>query len=284
MGIIYPHKQKTPRKGGLRAYNLTKINAFSVTLRVNGDCKTLEHKMYKNNITVPVTELPISKKYTTIIVEPTAYIDGFESDSYDTAELTSVLHLDNPIEQWVQIPLPFSTEKNSASISVISAGPDEFKDRIVSVSQIRGGYDNFKPYLSSLGLPEDQIDTNKELRNILKGMRVATVKLPAGKIVLKIQCSQIIEQDKTDSTRKTFSFKAYAPLPSFLVPVAAPLKLTVIFKDSANISREFKEPILSYPHGQIPTIESSVIDFGEDKLYYWKWQNDPVVEFTYKYA
>ncbi|MDO5343374.1 MAG: hypothetical protein Q4F02_00470 [Candidatus Saccharibacteria bacterium] len=232
---------------------------------------------------VSVGDLNISQKHTTIIVEPTAFADGFDKDAYDTAELSTLLWVENPEERWVEIPLPFATENFSASVSVISAGPDEYRDRIFSVSQIRNGFEKYIPYLRHLGTSEELLGNKKALRNILKGMRVAMVKLPAGNLVVKIQCSQIIKKDPDDMNGKTFSFKAFAPLPSFFVKNAAPLKLHVIFKDVDTISREIETPTLSYPFGDIPTVDSQETTFGGDKLYYWKWQNDPVVEFKYRY-
>ena len=71
-------------------------------------------------VTIPVTSLPINFKDSTLVVSPTAAVDGFEKTSYDSAVLVSELEINNPTEQLVEIPIPFPTEKYTASIAVVS--------------------------------------------------------------------------------------------------------------------------------------------------------------------
>lgn len=233
----------------------------------------------------PVTDLKVTQKHSTIVIEPTAFADGFDANSYDSAELTTMLWVDNTAgERWVEIPLPFATEKSSASIAVISAGPDEFKDRITNVKEIKGDIARFIPYLRNMKVSEDILSDTKKLKKHLKGFRVAMVYLPKGNLVIKIQCSQIINKDPSDPNGKTFSFRAYAPLPSFIVPVAAPLKLLVIFKNMDTIPRIIQEPIVSDPFSNgTPQIDGQQQDWCGDRFYSWTWKNDPVVDFKYTY-
>lgn len=234
---------------------------------------------------IPVTDLIINQKHTTIVVEPTAAADGFDKDSYDSAELTTMLWVDNPVERWVEIPLPFPTENASATIAVISAGPDEYSDRVTRVTRINGNLERFIPYLQHIKTPEDILANKKTLKELLKGFRVAMVKLPAGKLVIRIQASQIINKDAADVSGKTFKFRAYAPLPSFLVPNAAPLKLLVIFKNVTTTPRNIAEPVVSNPFGSevaLGTYQHQ--DWCGDRFYCWEWKNDPVVDFHYTYA
>lgn len=236
---------------------------------------------------VPITSLPITQKHSTVVVEPTAFVDGFETKSYDTAEMTTMLWVNNPQEQYVEIPVPYSSENFSASIAVISAGADEFEDRISHVKKIKGNPDRFVPYLQRMGFTPEQLDSKKELKDILKSFRVAVVLLPARNLVLKITLSAMIEPSATDANRKTFSFKTYSPLLSF-TPAGGhvSLKMMVIFKNVDTTPKTIQEPLVTNPFGegvndigQAPIVQ----DIHGDRLYAWRWNVDPVVEFTYSY-
>jgi hypothetical protein len=236
---------------------------------------------------VPITSLPITQKHTTAIVEPTAFVDGFEANSYDTAEITTMLWVNNPQEQWVEIPVPYSSENFSASIAVISAGPDEYQDRVTHVKQIKGDLSRFVPYLQRMGFTPEQLDTKKELKEILKGFRVAVILLPARSLVIKITLSAMLKPLSSDATRKSFNFKTYAPLLSFVpAPGHVSLKMMVIFKNVDTAPKIIQEPVVTNPFGegvgdigQAPVMQ----DIHGDRVYAWRWNIDPVVEFTYSY-
>ena len=239
-----------------------------------------------NQAAVPVTDLQIQKQHTTVTIEPTAFVDGFEADSYDSAEVTTMLWLNNTEERWVEIVIPFSTEKFSSSIAVISAGSDEYEDRIHKVNRIRGDVDRFIPYLRRLGVNEEQLSKKDELKKLLKGFRVAMVHLPVRQLVLRIQSTMIVESDVADNSRKTFKFRAYAPLPSFLAQGnAIPLKMHVIFKCVDDIPRIIQTPVVSNPFGNNVGDPAATDDkiVGGDRIFYWFWKQDPVVDFTYTY-
>jgi hypothetical protein len=243
--------------------------------------------MNNQNPVVPITSLPITQKHTTVVVEPTAFVDGFEPTSYDTAELTTMLWVNNPQEQWVEIPVPYSSENFSASIAVISAGPDEYQDRVTHVKQIKGDLNRFVPYLQRMGFTSEQLDTKKELKEILKGFRVAVVLLPARSLVVKITLSAMLKPVATDINRKTFSFRTYSPLLSFApAPGHVTLKMMVIFKNVDTAPKTIQDPVVTNPFGegvgdigQAPVVQ----DIHGDRVYAWRWNIDPVTEFTYSY-
>ncbi len=242
--------------------------------------------MNNQNSVVPITSLPITQKHTTVVVEPTAFVDGFEPTSYDTAEMTTMLWVNNPQEQWVEIPVPYSSENFSASIAVISAGPDEYQDRVTHVKKIKGDLTRFVPYLQRMGFTPEQLDSKKELREILKGFRVAVVLLPARNLVLKITLSAMISPAASDAARKTFSFKTYAPLLSFVpAPGRVSLKMLVIFKALDSAPRTIQQPVVTNPFGEgVDVSQPPVVqDIHGDRIYAWQWNIDPVVEFTYNY-
>jgi hypothetical protein len=147
-------------------------------------------------------------QHTTIVVEPTAQADGFDKDSYDSAEMTTMLWLNNTADRWVEVPLPFSTENFSANIAVISAGPDEFQDRVEKVNRVRGDVERFIPYLQRLGVPPEVLAKKSELKKLLQGFRVAMVHLPARPLVLRIQATMMVQPDSADASRKTYKFRA----------------------------------------------------------------------------
>jgi hypothetical protein len=244
--------------------------------------------MAENNQTaVPVTNLPITKKHTTIIVEPSAAVDGFDANSYDSAEVVTMLWVQNDAERWVEIPLPFPTEKFSATVAVISAGPDAYDDRLTTVKRIKGDVTRFIPYLQRFGVPAEVLNDKKKLKEYLQGFRVAMAYLPAGALVLRIQVTMMIEPKPEDATRKTFAFRAYAPLPSFILAGGrVPMTLMAIFKGDENIKRVITKQEVSNPFGEPanpvgePVLNQSICD---DVLFCWKWQSDPVVDFEYHY-
>lgn len=240
-----------------------------------------------NNMNTVVTDLPITKKQTTMVITPSAAADGFDKNCYDTAELTTMLWVNNDSEREVEIPLPFPTEKFSASIAVVSAGEDIYSDRIEQVARISGDLSRYNSYLQKIGIPQDVISDQKKLRETLKGFRSAKVHLPAGQIVIRIQSTMVIDPIVTDTSRKSYSFRAYAPLPSF-IPIAgrAPMTLTVIFKGYEGLVRTITKFDVSNPFGpDVPINGSPIIgqQIIDDTIYAWKWQSDPVVDFTYNY-
>ncbi len=237
-------------------------------------------------VTIPVTSLPINFKDSTLVVSPTAAVDGFEKTSYDSAVLVSELEINNPTEQLVEIPIPFPTEKYTASIAVVSKGADEFSDRVYQVTKIKGDVERLIPYLQRLGVPEPTLANKKELRKLLKGFRVGLVRLPAGTLLLRIELSQMIEPDfVADPTGRTFVFKTYAPLPSFLVAGGASMRLTATFKRTDHYPRVIEQHS-SDPFGNNvglpePTVTTSI---PGETLYHWDWKNDPVIEWKVVYS
>lgn len=238
-------------------------------------------------VAVPV-DLQITQKHTTVVVEPTASVDGFDANCYDTAEITSLLWVNNSAERWVEIPILYETENFTATIAVINAGPDEFSDRQFRIKKISGDVARFVPYLQRYGTPAEILQNTNKLKKYLKGFRVAMILLPARNVVIKITLSAIIKPLESDANRKSYNFKTYSPLPSFVLAGGrVPLRLTVIFKSTADIPRSVAEPVISNPFGEPvgePVEKVVGQDFIGDRFYYWKWQSDPVVEFSYAYS
>lgn len=224
----------------------------------------------------------ILKQHTTVVVEPTSQMGG----TYDSAEITTVFTVNNDQEREVEFILPYSTVKFSASIAVISAGEQAYSERIAQVGRIKGDLSRIKPYLQKIGLSEDQYDTNKELKSIAKQFRAGKLKLPQGQATIKIQLSAVIDEVTGEDGVKHYSFKAYSPLPAFsMAGGRVPLTLTALFKGDEVIKPQDITYNITNPFGDStnPVMEIPNQQLGEDITFFWKWQTDPVVEFTYNY-
>lgn len=232
----------------------------------------------------PALNLSIIKQHTTVVVEPTSQMGG----TYDTAIISTVFVVNNPGEASdVEVIVPYESESFSASVAVISAGAEAYRKRIDSLSKISGDIERIKPYLVKLQLPEDQYDTKKELRALAKQFRAGTVTVPAGQSAIKVQVSAIVEPKDINGV-KIFAFRAYAPLPGFGVSTSqrTPLSIAARFKGDEAIRPQVTKSAWSNPFGDPvgpPSIELPAQQHGEDTIFYWKWQYDPVVDFEYRY-
>jgi len=238
--------------------------------------------MSKTTLGDSALNLQILKQHTTVVVEPTSQMGG----TYDSAEITTVFTINNDQEREVEFILPYSTVKFSASIAVISAGEQAYGERIAQVGRIGGDLSRIKPYLQKIGLSEDQYDTNKELKSIAKQFRAGKLKLPQGQVTIKIQLSAVIDEITGEDEVKRYSFKAYSPLPAFsMAGGRVPLTLTALFKGDEVIRPQDITYNITNPFGDgtNPVTELLNQQVGEDITFFWKWQTDPVVEFTYNY-
>lgn len=232
---------------------------------------------------VPVTDLTINFKDTTLVIEPTAAIDGFDENSYDSVVLTTTLELNNAAERVVEIPLPFPAQSFTASIAIISKGADEYSDRLTQVTKVKGDAERFVPYLRRLQIPEETLSNEKALKDLLKSFRVGLVSLPVGNLAVRIQITQVVKPDPSDASRKTFKFRAYAPLPSFLVGGGAAMRLTAVFKQVDRYPRTISQ-VSSNPFGDaVGLTEPQTQTWCGDTFYHWDWKNDPVIDWTYTY-
>lgn len=238
--------------------------------------------MSKTTLGDSALNLQILKQHTTVVVEPTSQMGG----TYDSAEITTVFTVNNDQECEIEFILPYSTVKFSASIAVISAGEQAYSERIAQVGRIKGDLSRIKPYLQKIGLSEDQYDTDKELKSIAKQFRAGKLKLPQGQVTIKIQLSAVIDEITSEDGVKRYSFKAYSPLPAFdMSGGRVPLTLTALFKGDENIKAQNIVYNVTNPFGDGTNPMTELVNqpIGEDITFFWKWQTDPVVEFTYNY-
>lgn len=231
----------------------------------------------------PALNLPIVKQRTTVVVEPTSH----SGSTYDSAEITTVLTINNDQPREVEFILPYSTVQFSATMAVTSAGDAAYKERIVRVGRIDGNLERVKPYLQKIGLKPEDYDTPQELKTLIGQFRAGVLKLPAGQVTVKIQLSAVVnEMTKADGT-SVRSFKAYSPLPALAMNGGrVPLTLAVLFKGDESIRPQVTKYEVTNPFGDganSNTIQILAQPFGEDVSFYWKWQTDPVVEFEYHY-
>ena len=233
----------------------------------------------------PATDININFKDSTLIVSPTAGVDGFEKDSYDTAVLVTELEINNPEERLVEIPLPFPTKSYTASIAVISKGADEYSDRLFQVTKVKGNTERFIPYLQKMGVPAEVLGDKKKLKKLLEGFRVGLINIPQGTVLLRIEASEIVKPNTVlDVNRKTFTFKTYAPLPSFVVGSGATMRLTAIFKQVDRFPRSIGQ-VQTNPYGDAVGLPEPTVYDGipGEKIFHWEWRNDPVIDWTVTY-
>lgn len=238
--------------------------------------------MDKTTLGDSALNLQILKQHTTVVVEPTSQMGG----TYDSAEITTVFTVNNDQEREVEFILPYSTVKFSASIAVISAGEQAYREREAEVKRIKGDLSRIKPYLQKIGLSEDRYDTDKELKSIAKQFRAGKLKLPQGQVTLKVQLSAVIDEITDEDGVKRYLFKAYSPLPAFgMAGGRVPLTLTALFKGDENIKAQNIVYNITNPFGDGTNPMTELVNqpLGEDIAFFWKWQTDPVVEFTYNY-
>lgn len=238
--------------------------------------------MDKTTLGDSALNLQILKQHTTVVVEPTSQMSG----TYDSAEITTVFTVNNDQEREVEFILPYSTVKFSASIAVISAGEQAYREREAEVKRIKGDLSRIKPYLQKIGLSEDRYDTDKELKSIAKQFRAGKLKLPQGQVTLKVQLSAVIDEITDEDGVKRYLFKAYSPLPAFgMAGGRVPLTLTALFKSDENIKTQNIAYNVTNPFGDNTNPVTELVNqpLGEDITFFWKWQTDPVVEFTYNY-
>jgi len=231
----------------------------------------------------PALNLQITKQHATVVVEPTSQMGG----TYDTAMISTVFVINNPGgAQDVEFIVPYETESFSASVAVISAGAEAYHNRIDSLSKITGNLERIKLYLGKLQLPADQYDTDKELRTIAQRFRAGVITVPAGQSSIRVQLSAIVEPQDVNGV-KTFSFRAYAPLPGTVVASGhVTLSIAARFKGDEAIHPQITKSAWSNPYSDAigaPIIELPAQQHGEDTIFYWKWLNDPVVDFEYHY-
>lgn len=236
------------------------------------------------NQATPVTDININFKDSTLIVSPTSAVDGFDENSYDTAVLITEVEINNPQERLVEVPLPFPTKSYTASMAVISEGADEYSDRVFQVTKVKGDASRFVPYLTKLGIPQETLNDKKKLKELLDGFRIGLINLPAGKILLRIEASEIVYPDPSDPTRKTYKFRTYAPLPSFVVTTGTSMRLTADFKQVDRYPRSITQA-QSNPFGDnVGLPEPTTYDIPGEKLFHWEWRNDPVIDWTIVYS
>ena len=238
--------------------------------------------MDKTTLGDSALNLQILKQHTTVVVEPTSQMGG----TYDSAEITTVFTANNDQEREIEFILPYSTVKFSASIAVISAGEQAYREREAEVKRIKGDLSRIKPYLQKIGLSEDRYDTDKELKSIAKQFRAGKLKLPQGQVTLKVQLSAVIDEITDEDGVKRYLFKAYSPLPAFgMAGGRVPLTLTALFKSDENIKTQNIAYNVTNPFGDNTNPVTELVNqpLGEDITFFWKWQTDPVVEFTYNY-
>ncbi|MBP7775158.1 MAG: hypothetical protein KA069_01010 [Candidatus Saccharimonas sp.] len=241
----------------------------------------------------PSLNLQVTTQLTEVTVFPESQLGG----DYDRARITTsfVVINSSPIPQSVEFLVPYISPAFSASIAIVSRGAEAYKQRRDDINPLKGGnLERIKPYLAKLQTPPEQYDTPKELKEQAKLFRSGTINVPAGTSTIEISLCVVIAPLDINGI-KTFSLRAYAPLPGLGTMAATTTKLSVSarFKgaDLGNgtiVTQKFPvAPVVSNPYGDVAsTLDGSPLPqqpHGDDQIFWWKFRYDPYIDFTYNY-
>jgi hypothetical protein len=126
-----------------------------------------------------------------------------------------------------------------------------------------------------------------ELKNFVKGFKVAKLRIPAGQQILRIHASQKLLPTTADN--RSFQLVMYAPLCSFVMAggqtnLTAILTLPPDFQVPTLQVTEFKvEPLpgQSMPGEGSPA--TTPVQASNSKVYAWHFRNDPKITVSYRY-
>jgi hypothetical protein len=229
----------------------------------------------------PIVNLPVRWQVLGVDVESLAPWKGFTDDSFDVASVNGTLMVENPVDQKVDLVLPFPTERSTAEIRVLSTNKREgFVKPDVSARQ-------FVDFLKHIGeISPDQEPMLRELRELTKDFRVAELEIPAGQQILRFHARQILEPDPQDP--RAFEVTFFAPLAGFILAPSGQtqMSVTVVFPPpfaapGMQIEQPQIEPLPGIPDPQL--VWSGVSPIASRPVYGWLWRNDPKVTIPYRY-
>jgi hypothetical protein len=238
-------------------------------------------------MTTPITiDLQVHNQGMNIDIESIAPVKGFNAESYDVANMTITATVESPTEATYRLVLAADTEAGtSAFVRVVSGTKDHFKDPAPFNRIPKKDAEIIRPVLAKAGITLDSnVNEKKQLEELANGYKVADLKIPAGRQVLRIHASQkLLPQD---GDPRKYRFVMYAPQLS-LAPVSnVRLGATVIFPldFNATIDTPVVEALPNQPVMN-PVAGSEVpVQVGAQTAYGWAFQADPKITFTYTYT
>lgn len=235
----------------------------------------------------PILDLPIQYQTLNVDIEPVAMMRQFGPDAYDVANWVATTAVNSPADQEYELVLPFAIESGTrASIAVVSATDDDF-DVVASFKKTTGKAERFIPYLKKMGvMTAEETALTAEQKALIKGFKIAKLKIPAGQHILRLQASQKLESTSDD--KRAYRLVLYAPLCNFVVGggqtnLTAIVTLPPDFQANAQITNVLVEPL---PGQSMPGEGSPAalpVQAANNRVYAWHFRNDPKITIDYKY-
>lgn len=238
-------------------------------------------------MTTPITtDLQVHNQGMNIDIESIAPVKGFNAEAYDVANMTITATVESPTEATYRLVLAADTEAGtSAFVRVVSGTKDHFKDPATFNRILKKDAEIIRPVLAKAGITlSPDVNEKKQLEEHATHYKVADLKIPAGRQVLRIHASQkLLPQD---GDPRKYRFVMYAPQLS-LAPVSnVRLGATVVFPldFNATIDTPVVEALPNQPAMNPVAGSEAPVQVGAQIAYGWAFQADPKITFTYTYA
>ena len=231
------------------------------------------------------TDLQVLNQSINIDIESIASVRGFSPEAYDVANMTITAVVQSPADQEYRLVLAADIEAGtSAFVRVVSATKEHFKDPRNFRRIIKREAGILRPILVKAGIALDPTaDEQKQLEAHAAHHKIADIKIPAGRQVLRIHASQKL--NPVDGDPRRYRFIMYAPQLS-LAPVGnVRLGATVVFPLDFNgtIDTPLVEPMPGQPGVNVVGGGETPIQVGLQQAYGWAFQADPKITISYTY-
>lgn len=235
----------------------------------------------------PILDLPIQYQTLNVDIEPVAQMRQFGPDAYDVANWVATVAVNSPADQIYELVIPFAIESGTrATVSVISATNDDF-DMVATFKKPSGKIDQFVPYLQKMGLlPAEATKVPAELKDFVRGFKLAKLRIPSGAQILRIHASQKLLS--TNEDKRTYKLVLYAPLCSFVLGggqtnLTAIVTLPPDFQAPTQVTNVLIEPLPNQPTPGEGSPAAAPVQAANNKVYAWHFRNDPKITIEYRY-
>lgn len=231
------------------------------------------------------TDLVVYNQGINIDIESIAPTRGFEAEAYDVANMTITATVESPTEATYRLVLAADIEAGTSAIArVVSGTKEHFKNPAEFKRIANKDAEIIRPILAKAGIALDPaVDEKKQLEAHAAQYKVADLKIPAGRQVLRIHASQKLLP--VDGDPRKYRFVMYAPQLSLAPASNVRLGATVIFPldFNATIDTPLVEAMPNQPAASLVAGSDTPMVVGAQKAYGWAFQTDPKITFTYAY-
>lgn len=231
------------------------------------------------------TDLMVYNQGINIDIESIAPVKGFVAEAYDVANMTITATVEAPTDATYRLVLAADIEAGTSAIArVVSGTKDHFKDPADFKRIAKKDAEIIRPILTKAGIALDPAgDEKKQLEEHASHYKVADLRIPAGRQVLRIHASQKLLP--VDGDPRRYRFVMYAPQLSLVPAGNVRLGATVIFPLDFNgaIDTPLVEAMPNQPQPNLIAGNEMPVVVGAQTAYGWAFQADPKITFTYAY-